>query len=184
LADGLVALVPKASQDEKPAPARTVARKIACLKARHKQKRTSPRYTLMRTLLLCFSLLLPLLSVAQGQLTIDISNIQHTDGKALLIGIYKDTDEFPKVGKNSYFKKVVPKESSVSVTLDLPPGNYAIGLIHDLNGNQKLDKNWVGYPTEPFAFSRDFKPLMGPPSFSDCQIEVKAGKQRISIKLL
>jgi uncharacterized protein (DUF2141 family) len=31
---------------------------------------------------------------------------------------------------------------------DLPPGKYAIALIHDLNQNHKLDKNWIGKPKE------------------------------------
>jgi uncharacterized protein (DUF2141 family) len=38
---------------------------------------------------------------------------------------------------------------------DLPPGKYAVALIHDLNKNHKLDKNFVGYPKEQWGMSNN-----------------------------
>ncbi len=49
---------------------------------------------------------------------------------------------------------------------DIPPGTYAIGVIHDENMNGKLDANWLGVPTEGYGFSNDAKGLIGVPSFS------------------
>ncbi len=36
---------------------------------------------------------------------------------------------------------------------DISPGTYALAVIHDENGNGKLDTNWVGIPTEGYGFS-------------------------------
>jgi uncharacterized protein (DUF2141 family) len=120
----------------------------------------------------------------EHELVIRITNIKNTEGKPLMIGVYAKTDAFPDYGKSSYSKKVLPKGNEVTVTFKLPAGEYAVGLMHDLNQNGKIDKNWVGYPTEPFGFSNNFKPKLGAPSFKDCSVDLRKGSQRIEIKLL
>jgi len=49
---------------------------------------------------------------------------------------------------------------------DIPPGTYAIVVIHDENVNGKLDTNLLGIPTEGYGFSNDAKVLFGTPSYS------------------
>ena len=49
---------------------------------------------------------------------------------------------------------------------DIPPGTYAIALIHDENMNGKLDTNWLGIPKEGYGFSNDARGVVGTPSFS------------------
>jgi uncharacterized protein (DUF2141 family) len=49
---------------------------------------------------------------------------------------------------------------------DIPPGTYAIAVVHDENMNGKLDTTLLGIPTEGYAFSSDAKGLFGAPSFS------------------
>jgi uncharacterized protein (DUF2141 family) len=50
---------------------------------------------------------------------------------------------------------------------DIPPGTYAMVVIHDENMNGKLDTNALGIPTEGYGFSNDAKKWLGTPSFSD-----------------
>jgi len=49
---------------------------------------------------------------------------------------------------------------------DIPPGTYAIAVIHDENMNGKLDTNIFGVPTEGYGFSLDAKGALGVPPFS------------------
>ena len=49
---------------------------------------------------------------------------------------------------------------------DIPPGTYAIAVIHDENMNGKLETNWLGIPTEGYGFSNDARGMIGVPSFS------------------
>lgn len=49
---------------------------------------------------------------------------------------------------------------------DIPPGTYAIVVIHDENMNGKLDTSLLGKPTEGYGFSNDAKGVLGSPSFS------------------
>jgi uncharacterized protein (DUF2141 family) len=57
---------------------------------------------------------------------------------------------------------------------ELPPGTYAVAVFHDANGNGKLDTNFLGIPKEPTGASRDPKPRMGPPKFTDCSFDLKS----------
>ncbi len=65
----------------------------------------------------------------------------------------------------------------------LAPGRYGIVVFHDKNGNQRLDRNFLGIPSEPYCFSKDAKGGMGPPSFADAAIAVGDGPTRTACKL-
>lgn len=56
----------------------------------------------------------------------------------------------------------------------LPAGSYAIALIHDENGNNRLD-TVLGVPREGFGFSRNPAVRFGPPSFESAQFAVFSG---------
>lgn len=48
---------------------------------------------------------------------------------------------------------------------DIPAGEYALLVYFDENDNNKMDKNFIGIPTEPLGFSNNYQPK-GPPSYS------------------
>lgn len=56
---------------------------------------------------------------------------------------------------------------------NLPAGVYGVQVIHDRNGNGKLDSNFVGMPTEPWAFSNNASGNFGPPSWQDVKFILK-----------
>jgi len=57
------------------------------------------------------------------------------------------------------------------------PGRYAIKMFHDLDGTGKLAKNFLGIPTEPYAFSNNATGSMGLPEFGAAAFEV--GTERV-----
>lgn len=57
----------------------------------------------------------------------------------------------------------------------LPPGTYAVRAFQDVDGDGKMGTNPFGMPVEPYGFSNDAKPNMGPPSFDAAAFAVKAG---------
>ncbi|MET1754128.1 DUF2141 domain-containing protein [Novosphingobium sp. RD2P27] len=61
-------------------------------------------------------------------------------------------------------------------------GRYAVALIHDENGNGKLDKHLM-IPREGFGFSQDAPAVMGPPRFSSASFPVGAADEHLSIKM-
>lgn len=62
------------------------------------------------------------------------------------------------------------------------PGRYAIALLHDENGNGKMDRALL-IPTEGFGFSRDAKLRMGPPTFAAAAFVVEKAAVRQSIRM-
>jgi uncharacterized protein (DUF2141 family) len=50
---------------------------------------------------------------------------------------------------------------------DIPPGTYALAVIHDENMNGKLDTNWLGIPKEGYGFSNAVKAMRGAPTRSE-----------------
>jgi uncharacterized protein (DUF2141 family) len=62
----------------------------------------------------------------------------------------------------------------------LPPGRYALSVIHDENGNGKLD-TFLAIPREGFGFSRNPKIRMGPPSFEEALIVIGRGSSHQTI---
>jgi uncharacterized protein (DUF2141 family) len=48
---------------------------------------------------------------------------------------------------------------------DIPPGRYALAVIHDENMNGKLDTNRFGVPTEGYGFSNDARAFLSAPTF-------------------
>jgi uncharacterized protein (DUF2141 family) len=66
---------------------------------------------------------------------------------------------------------------------DIPPGTYAITVIHDENMDGKLDTNWLGIPKEGYGFSNDVKPLLGAPPFSAASFQHDGGTLDLTISL-
>ena len=116
-------------------------------------------------------LLLGLVSSAFGQhsLEVTITNIQENKGDVYL-GVYNSKTGFPDQDKTFKNTIVQAEEGSVTITLDLPIGNYAISVYHDANRNGKLDKNMFGAPTEYYGFSNNARSLFSAPSFEACKV--------------
>ena len=65
---------------------------------------------------------------------------------------------------------------------ELPAGQYAVGIFHDVNLNNKMDNNFLGLPKEQYGFSNNTRGLFGPPSFEDTAFELKGvAKQSIDL---
>jgi uncharacterized protein (DUF2141 family) len=67
--------------------------------------------------------------------------------------------------------------------LDIPPGTYALAVIHDENMNGKLDTNWLGVPTEGYGFSNDAKGSLGAPLFSAASFAYDGARLDLTISL-
>ena len=74
-------------------------------------------------------------------------------------------------------------EGTVTITVpDLPAGTYALALVHDVNKNHKLDKNFAGYPKEQWGLSNNPHAVLKTPSYNSCTFELK-GNQEVQVKM-
>ena len=74
------------------------------------------------------------------------------------------------------------QEEEVVISLpDLPPGEYALTMYHDENGNGTFDRSFIGFPEEGFGFSRDAKPVFEKPIYDS--VVVTVGEDDMSITM-
>jgi uncharacterized protein (DUF2141 family) len=66
----------------------------------------------------------------------------------------------------------------------VPPGNFAVAVIHDENANQKLDRNFLGIPKEGFGFANNPRVLLSAPSFQAASTQVACPVTEIQIRLI
>ena len=65
------------------------------------------------------------------------------------------------------------------------PGTYAVSVAHDINGNKKVDTNFLGIPTEGWAVSNNVVPTLRAPRFDEAQFVVKEGSNlELELKLV
>jgi len=84
----------------------------------------------------------------------------------------------------AYSGSAPAKAGETIVTVDgVPTGSWAVLSYQDENDNGKLDRNVLGIPKEPYAFSRDARGRFGPPSFEDAAFELRDEKAVTTIKL-
>ncbi|SDR14113.1 DUF2141 domain-containing protein [Pseudoxanthomonas sp. CF125] len=65
---------------------------------------------------------------------------------------------------------------------DLKPGNYAVMITHDENGNGKMDTNVMGMPLEGYGFSNNPQ-VMRKPTWDEARFQVTATGAAIDVDL-
>lgn len=130
-----------------------------------------------------------MLGGATGQdcrLDVEVHSLRSSAGLVHLCMTSKP-DHFPECGDDaSAYTTTVPAATTLKLRFtNLKPGRYAIALLHDENGNGKVDKTLL-LPREGFGFSRDAKIRMGPPSFDSAAFELDTSRksQRIRMRYL
>lgn len=117
-------------------------------------------------------------------LHIQVENIEKAEGH-LLVAIFNKEGGFPEAG-GEIFGAAFAIEHAPNMQIEVPhlkPGRYAVALYHDLNGNNKLDKNVMGIPVEPYGFSNNPKVKWSPPSFEKASFEFGPNLSNIQITL-
>lgn len=126
------------------------------------------------------ALLLPLLLTANApaptSITVDVTGLRNAKGMVWLC-----MSANPKLFPEGCDKDPAHRTASMRadqpgpmVIRDVMPGRYAIVLLHDENGNKKMDKT-LFLPKEGFGFSRDAPVRMSAPKFDAAAFDVTGG---------
>jgi uncharacterized protein (DUF2141 family) len=101
----------------------------------------------------------------------------------LRVCLTADPDNFPTcVDDTNATTRTIPAGTARLRFDGLPHGKYAVAVIHDENGNAKLD-TFAGIPREGFGFSRNPPIRFGPPSFEAARFSIDDDAQRQQVKL-
>jgi uncharacterized protein (DUF2141 family) len=66
---------------------------------------------------------------------------------------------------------------------DVPEGSYAVSIGHDLNGNKRVDTNFIGLPTEQWGVSNNTRPNLRAPRFDEAMFKVAADAKEVVIEI-
>jgi uncharacterized protein (DUF2141 family) len=118
-----------------------------------------------------------------ASVTVTVSALVSTTA-AVRLYFYNTREGFLKSGKWAFSKSVKPGgKSEFSIPVDLPKGEWAVAITQDMNNNEKVDKNFLGIPTEPYAFSNNIRPTVAAPGFDECKFLVDGPGKVVSIVL-
>ncbi len=137
----------------------------------------------MKHIAILAALLLPLNSQA-GELKLNLSG-SGLSGKNLYVAVHSSAADFPVNDAKAIKSAVVANADTTELIIsNVPAGEYAVAVFADINGNGKLDSNFIGIPKEPVGVSRGAKVRFGPPKFADAAFMVGEGVtlQTIQIK--
>jgi uncharacterized protein (DUF2141 family) len=118
-----------------------------------------------------------------GTLDVSIGGLRSSRGN-VMICLTSAPKHFPNCRNDPTAHRLIVAAGMAQNVIfpDLKPGTYALALIHDENGNGKLDTSLV-IPREGFGFSRNPAIAFGPPKFGAAQFAVSTGESAQSIKM-
>ena len=115
--------------------------------------------------------------------TITLTNLPSTTA-TIRINFYNSAETFLKSGQEVLHREIVPRnQNQVQMQVDLPPGEWAVALSQDVNDNGEMDYNFLGIPTEPYAFSNNVRPRFKAPDFEECKFMARGEGHTLTIRL-
>lgn len=115
-------------------------------------------------------------------LTLTVKNISSDEGK-ISVALCNSSENYTN-DDDPFIGKLVDIKDGIAVIVyeNIPSGEYGVKLYHDEDGNGKLNTNFLGIPSEDYAFSNNAKGSFGPASWEDAKFSV-GGNTEISIEL-
>lgn len=121
-------------------------------------------------------------AVSPASLDVSVERLRSAKG-LLQICLTADPDNFPAcVDDADAVTRSVPAGVRQIRFAGLPRGRYALAVIHDENGNSRLD-TFAGIPREGFGFSRNPSAMFGPPRFAAARFAVDGDAQTQQVRM-
>jgi len=117
-----------------------------------------------------------------ANITVTLTGVKDVTGN-IQAGLYNSANGYNKGGTVRGARVDVVADTVIITYSDLPDGDYAIKLFHDVDGDGKMNANLFGMPTEPFAFSNNAVGKMGPAKWKDAKFTVSGSETAHAMKL-
>jgi uncharacterized protein (DUF2141 family) len=120
----------------------------------------------------------------QKPLTLIINNLK-SESAPVIVSVYGTESKFPDPHGQLKEYKFKPHSNVLTAKIaNLKFGTYAIATYQDENSSGEIDKNFIGMPTEGYAFSQNFKPTIKAPNFDQCKFDYNANENTLTIKMI
>ena len=138
-------------------------------------------------LLIILSNYLPAADIPKrGKIIIEIENFKNDKGVVRSQLFNKDQANYFPTKSELAFTRLVGTIHGFRARLiynDLPFGVYAIAFHHDEDNDGKMNRNFLGIPTEGYGFSNNPKIYTGPPTFDESKIILQNDVLTIKVKM-
>lgn len=109
-----------------------------------------------------------------AELVVRIGGLVAADGQ-VGCALFAAPEGFPTDGGRAQQLWQPARASGISCRFDgLAAGRYAVAVSHDLNGNRRVDTNWLGMPTEGWGVSNNVRPALRAPRFEEAAFVLSA----------
>ncbi|WP_238995809.1 DUF2141 domain-containing protein [Sphingomonas solaris] len=110
-------------------------------------------------------------AASPGRIDLAVEGLRSQRG-SIIICLTRDPAHFPDCDGDPASRHMTIAATDPAARFpSLPSGDYALALIHDENGNGRLDKMF-GVPREGVGFSRNPRLTLGPPRFAAARFAV------------
>lgn len=140
---------------------------------------------IIRTLAFLLSAILTATALkGQSTINVNVTKIRSGNGVCCVL-LFSNPAAFPGDSKKAIASKVIKAGKGVKTIRfeNIPPGTYAISVIHDENEDGKLNTNFIGIPKEGYGASNNNLPLTSAPKFSGSSFTVSGGNKVLDIGL-
>ena len=116
-------------------------------------------------------------------IALTVTDISKIEGE-ILIAVYNNEETFLDI-ENAFkvYSKKVKKNTMVLNPNNYPKGNYSIALFHDEDINGKMERNFLGIPSEDYGFSNISSTVFSRPSYEETKFYLNSDTT-ITIPLL
>ena len=135
----------------------------------------------------CFSLIFLglLLFSLQGKaqdIRIIPEGLKKAKGGKIIAGLFDSEKGFPDASASAMHMLPFGVNEAI-VFKGIPPGMYAVVLLHDLDGNGDMTYSFLGIPKDGFSSSPDGGSAFSKPVFSKCRFRHGNGETLLRMKL-
>jgi uncharacterized protein (DUF2141 family) len=118
---------------------------------------------------------------AAGMIHVDVAGLRNDKGE-VLCDLFSSAEAFPGKPERAIARVVTAiKQGRASCDFrNLMPGRYAIAVVHDENGNGRLDRV-LGLPSEGVGASHDARGRFGPPKFDDAAFDYRGSSLNLTV---
>ena len=118
-----------------------------------------------------------------GSIIVEVVGLRNEEGQ-VLIALFRSSDGFPDDRDKAQASAAVRIHDRTArhEFEDVPPGDFAIGVLHDENENFEMDTNIFGIPQEGYGASRNPAPRLGPPRYRESRLILPAG-ERVLVRI-
>ena len=108
-----------------------------------------------------------------SSLRVEVSSFRNAKG-TLNCRLFTEAASFPDGDGARTVRAAISGAQATCVFDDLPTGIYAVAVVHDENGNGRLDKNFLGLPTEGYGVSNNRTYAASSPKWDESRFNVSS----------